>query len=220
MYLVIVGAGRVGYFLTKELLDQGHEIVVIEKNAAIVTSILEDFGSICYRGDGCETTVLSEVGTNRADMFIAVTGDDEDNLVSCQIAKHLFQVPRTIARIRNPRNETIFKKLGIDVTINNTNIIMESIEEQVPTHQLTHLLDLGEQGLEVVEIKIPTGAAVVGTTVKDLQLPPDSLLSLVIRKSRKPIVPSGSTILQAEDQVVAVTSFESEEALRSLLRDK
>ena len=220
MYLVIVGGGRVGYFLAKELLEQGHEITVVEKNAAIVTAMIEDFGSVCFRGDGCETTTLVEVGTGRADMFIAVTGDDEDNLVSCQVAKHYFQVKRTIARIRNPRNETIFKKLGIDVTINNTNIILESIEEQVPTHQLTHLLDLGEQGLEVVEIRIPANAFSVGKPVKDLQLPPDTLLSLVIRKSRKPIVPSGSTIIQAEDQVVAVTSHGSEEALRAVLRDE
>ncbi len=218
MYFVIVGGGRVGYYLAKELLDQGHEVVVIEKNAAIVTAILEELGSIGYRGDGCETYVLSEVGTNRADMMIAVTGDDEDNLVACQVAKHLFQVPRTIARIRDPRNETIFKKLGIDVTINNTNIILENIEEQVPTHQLTHLLELRDQGLEIVEVKIPAKAASVGTPVKDLPLPPGTVLSLVVRKSRKPIVPSGSTVIQAEDQVVAVTSPESEEELRAVLR--
>ncbi len=218
MYFVIVGGGRVGYYLAKELLDQGHEVVIIEKNAAIVAAILEDLGSIAYRGDGCETYVLGEVGTPRADMLIAVTGDDEDNLVACQVAKHLFQVPRTIARIRDPRNETIFKKLGIDVTINNTNIILENIEEQVPTHKLTHLLELRDQGLEIVEVKIPANAASVGTPVKDLQLPPGTVLSLVIRKSRKPIVPSGSTVIQAEDQVVAVTSRESEEALRAILR--
>ena len=218
MYFVIVGGGRVGYYLAKELLDQGHEVVIIEKNAAIVAAILEDLGSIAYRGDGCETYVLGEVGTPRADMLIAVTGDDEDNLVACQVAKHLFQVPRTIARIRDPRNETIFKKLGIDVTINNTNIILENIEEQVPTHQLTHLLELRDQGLEIVEVKIPAKAASVGTPVKDLQLPPGTVLSLVVRKSRKPIVPSGSTVIQAEDQVVAVTSPESEEELRAVLR--
>jgi trk system potassium uptake protein TrkA len=220
MYFVIVGGGRVGYYLAKELLDQGHEVVIIEKNAAIVAAILEDLGSIAYRGDGCETYVLGEVGTPRADMLIAVTGDDEDNLVACQVAKHLFQVPRTIARIRDPRNETIFKKLGIDVTINNTNIILENIEEQVPTHKLTHLLELRDQGLEIVEVKIPANASSVGQSVKELQLPPGTVLSLVIRKSRKPIVPSGSTIIQAEDQVVAVTSRESEETLRAVLRDE
>ncbi len=218
MYIVVVGGGRVGYYLAKALLDEGHEVVLLERNAATAAALAEDLGSICIRGDGCETTVLGEVGTNRANMLIAVTGDDEDNLVACQVAKHLFQVPRTIARIRNPRNETIFKKLGIDVTINNTNIILENIEEQVPTHQLTHLLDLREQGLEIVEVKIPASASSIGKPVKELQLPPGTVLSLVIRKSRKPIVPSGSTIIQAEDQVVAVTSRESEEELRTILR--
>ncbi|MEE8353590.1 MAG: TrkA C-terminal domain-containing protein, partial [Dehalococcoidales bacterium] len=103
-------------------------------------------------------------------------------------------------------------------TINNTNIILENIEEQVPTHQLTHLLDLRDQGLEIVEVKIPAKASSVGKPVKELQLPPGTVLSLVIRKSRKPIVPSGSTVIQAEDQVVAVTSRESEEELRAILR--
>ncbi len=220
MYIVVVGGGRVGYYLAKALLDEEHEVIVIEKNAAVAATLIEDFGSICIRGDGCETTLLGEVGTSRAGMLIAVTGDDEDNLVTCQVAKHLFQVPRTIARIRNPRNEMIFKKLGIDVTINNTNIILENIEEQVPTHQLTHLLDLRDQGLEIVEVRIPANATWIGKPVKDLQLPSGTVLSLVIRKSRKPIVPSGSTIIQAGDQVVAVTSRESEEELRAILRDE
>jgi trk system potassium uptake protein TrkA len=218
MYIVVVGGGRVGYYLAKALLSEGHEIVVIEKDGGIASALTEELGSVCVRGDGCEATVLSDVGTNRADMMIAVTGDDHDNLVACQVAKHLFQVPRTIARIRNPRNEAIFKQLGIDVTINNTNIILENIEEQVPTHQLTHLLDLRDQGLEIVEVKIPAGADSVGKPVKELRLPADTVLSLVVRKSRKPIVPSGSTVLQAEDQVVAVTSPASEEELRAVLR--
>ena len=218
MYIIVVGGGRVGYYLTKALLDEGHEVLVLEQNAVICDALTEELGSICVRGDGCETTTLSQVGTGRADMLIAVTGDDEDNLVSCEVAKHLFHVPRTIARIRNPKNEAIFKKLGIDVTINNTNIILENIEEQVPTHTLTHLLDIRDKGLEIVEVKIPGNAGTVGKPVKQLQLPKGSILSLVIRKSRRPIVPTSNTILQAEDQVIALTSHESENELRATLR--
>lgn len=218
MYIIVVGGGRVGYYLARALLDEGHEVLVLEKSAAIVDNVSEELGSICVRGDGCETAIMAQVGTGRADMLIAVTGDDEDNLVSCQLAKHRFQVPRTIARLRNPRNEEIFKKLGIDITINNTKIILESIEEQVPTHVLTHLLDIRERGLELVEVKIPAGASTVGRPVRELSLPKDTVLSLIIRKSRRPIVPGSNTILQAEDQVIAVTSHEDEEQMRLALR--
>jgi len=218
MYIIVVGGGRVGYYLTKALLLEGHEVLVLEKSAAICDVLTEELGSICVRGDGCETTTLSQVGTGRADMLVAVTGDDEDNLVACQVAKYLFHVPRTIARVRNPKNEDIFQKLGIDVTINNTNLILESIKEEVPTHTLTHLLDIRDKGLELVEVRIPEHASTVGKPVKRLELPKDSVLSLIIRKSRRPIVPSGNTILQAEDQVIAVTSHDSEDALRAVLR--
>ena len=217
MYVIVVGGGRVGYYLTKALLDEGHEVLILEINAAYAQTLSEDLGSICVRGDGCESTTLASVGTNRADMLIAVTGDDEDNLVSCQVAKHMFGVPRTVARIRNPKNENIFKKLGIDVIINTTNLILESIEEEVPTHTLIRLHDIRDKGLEIVEVKIPPDAPAIGKSVKELSLPEGSVLSLVIRKARRPIVPSGATVLQAEDQVIAVTAHESEEALRAAL---
>ena len=218
MYIVVIGGGRLGYYLTKALLGEGHEVLIIERNTTICENIVEEMGSVCIRGDGCEAATLAGVGTSRADMLIAVTGDDEDNLVACQVAKHKFNVPRTIARIRNPQNETIFKKLGIDVTVSSTNIILEHLKEEVPTHPLTHLLTIRDKGLEVVEIKIPPGSTAIGKTIKELSLPSGSTLSLIIRKGHKPIIPKSNTILQAEDQIVAVTTPESEETLRITLR--
>ena len=147
MYIIIAGGGEIGYYLAKALLDEGHEILVIEKNADRNEFICSELGSVCVRGDGCEAATLTEVGTGRADMLIAVTGDDEDNLVACQVAKYKFNVPRTIARIKNPKNEAIFKKLGVDVTVSSTNIILKNIEEEVPTHPLTHLLTIRDKGL-------------------------------------------------------------------------
>jgi trk system potassium uptake protein TrkA len=144
MYIIVVGGGRVGYYLAKGLLDEKHEVLVVEKDANICEEINEELGSISLRGDGCEASTLAEAGAERADMVIAVTGEDEDNLVSCQVSKHKFNVPRTIARTRNPKNETLFKMLGIDVTISSTNVILEHIEEEVPTHPLTHLLVVDE----------------------------------------------------------------------------
>ncbi len=218
MYIIVIGGGRIGYYLTRALLDEGHEVLVVEKSATICENIADEMGSVCFRGDGCEASTLAEIGTNRADLFIAVTGDDEDNLVACQVAKHKFNVPRTIARIRNPKNETIFKKLGIDVTVSSTNIILEHIEEEVPTHPLTHLLTIRDKGLEIVEIKISPDSTTIGKPVKKLSLPPGSKLALIIPKEHKPTVPTVNTILRAGDHVIAITTPESEEALRTALR--
>ena len=218
MYMIVVGGGRVGYYLTRALLDEGHEVLVIEQNATYCDVINDELGSVCLRGDGCEAATLAQAGTDRADMLIAVTGDDEDNLVACQVAKHKFNVPRTIARIRNPQNEVLFKKLGIDVTVSSTNIILESIEEKVPTHPLTHLLAIEEEGEEIVEIKIPPDSLAVGKTIRQLALPKESKLALVIRKGGKNRVPTLNTIIRADDRIIAITTPESEEALRATLR--
>jgi trk system potassium uptake protein TrkA len=218
MYIIVIGGGKVGYYLARSLLDQGHEILVVEKDPARTEFICNELGSVCVRGDGCEVATLTEAGTGRADMFIAVTGDDEDNLVACQVAKHKFNVSRTVARINNPKNEAIFKEMGIDVAVSSTKIILESIAEEVPTHPITHLLDIRDRGLEIVEVKIPADAKTVGKAVKELSLPPESRLFLVIPKQEKPQVPTASTVLQAEDQIIAITTPESEEALRKTLR--
>jgi len=218
MYIIVIGGGKVGYYLAQALLDQGHEILVVERDPARTQFIIDALGSVCIRGDGCEVTTLTEAGTGRAEMFIAVTGDDEDNLVTCQVAKHKFNVPRTVARINNPKNEAIFKELGIDVAVSSTNIILESITEEVPTHSMTHLMDIREKGLEVVELKIPADAKTVGKEIRELTLPPENRLFLIIPKQEKPHVPTASTVLQAEDQIIAITTPDSEEALRKALR--
>ena len=218
MYIVVIGGGRVGYYLTKALLNEGHEISIIEKNPIVCNTINEELGTICLRGDGCETTTLAEAGTERADMVVAATSDDEDNLVACQLAKHKFNVPRTIARIRNPQNEVLFKKLGIDITIITTNMIIEAIETVVPTHPLTHLMTVRDKGLELVEVKIPLKAVTIGKAIKELTLPPRTTLILIISKDKNPQVPAPDTILKGGEQIIAVTPPESEEALRTTLR--
>ena len=218
MYIVIIGGGRLGYYLTKALLKEGHEVLIVEKDATVCETITEEMGSLCVRGDGCEAATLGDIGTGRADMFVAVTGDDEDNLVSCQVAKYKFNVPRTIARIRNPRREALFKKLGVDVTVSATQIILEAIQQEVPTHPLTHLLALRDKGLEIVDVKISPESTTVGKSIKALSLPKESKLALIIPKERRPRIPTASTVLKAGDQVIALTTPESEEALRAALR--
>ena len=218
MYMIVIGAGRVGYHLTRALLEEGHEVLVVEQNIKYVEIMNNELGSVCVHGDGCEATTLAETGTGRADMFIAVTGDDEDNLVSCQVAKHKFNVRRTIARIRNPRNEVLFKKLGIDVTVSSTDIILEHIEEEVPTHPLTHLFTFGEKGLEIVELKVPPEATTVGKSIGDIILPEESQLIMVLSEEHEPRLAAGNIVIQPGDKIIALTKPESEEKLRAALR--
>ena len=217
MYIIVIGGGRVGYYLSKALLEEGHEVLILEKNHAVCEVVNEELGDICIRGDGCEVVTLDAVGAGRADMLVAATGDDEDNLVACQVAKHKYNVPRTIARIRNPKNESLFKKLGVDVTVSATNIILEAIEQEVPTHSLTHLLTIQDKGLEIVDIKISPDLTTIGKRIRELSLPKESKLALVIRKEGKHRMPTANTVLKAGDRVIALTPPESEEALRAAL---
>ncbi len=217
MYIIVVGGGRVGYYLTKALLNEGHEVLLIEKRRDICQTVSKEMGSVAFYGDGCETTTLEAAGTARADMFIAVTGDDEDNLVSCQVAKYRFNVPRTLARVRNPKNEVVFKKLGIETSISSTSIILEHIEHEVPSHPLTHLLSIREKGLELLDVKIQGDSPRIGKSIKELSLPADSIISLIIRKERRPIVPSPSTAIEAGDQLIIITPAKSEEEIEGLL---
>lgn len=215
MYIIVVGGGKVGYYLAKTLLNEDHEILVLEKDVKKVEHILDDMGSICLHGDGCEAAVLEEAGAERADLLIAVTDEDEDNLVACQVAKHKFNVPRTIARLNNPKNQTTFSKLGIDVTVSATDLILEHIEQEVPTHYLTHLLVLEKDGLELVEVKIPFNAGVVGKKIGEINLPPESILALIIHEGRPPRVSSPEMVIEADDRLIAVVKLESEEAFLS-----
>jgi trk system potassium uptake protein TrkA len=218
MYIVVVGGGRLGYNLLKALLNEGHEVLLLEKDARICKTITDEMGSVCYRGDGCEAATLAEVGTGRADMLVAVTGDDEDNLVACQVAKHKHNVPRTIARIRNPQNAELFKILGVDVTVSTTDLILEAIEREVPTHPLTQLMSIDEKGLVIVDVKISPESTTVGKTVKELSLPKESKLALIIPSEGSAHVPAPNTVLHAGDQIIAVTSPESKDELKAALR--
>jgi trk system potassium uptake protein TrkA len=128
MYIVIVGGGKVGFYLAKELVEAGHEALVIEEDSAKASEITEMLGEIVMRGDGCEAAVQEQAGSGRADLFLAVTGEDEANLVACQVARHRFNVKRIVARINNPKNEAIFHKLGIDVTVSATSVILSQIQ--------------------------------------------------------------------------------------------
>ena len=217
MYIIIAGGGEVGYYLARILLADGHEILVIEKDWKRCELVSEDMGDIVLRGDSCEARTLEEVGTGRADMLIAVTGDDEDNLVACQVAKHKFNVPHTIARVKNPRLRPLFEKLGINLTVSSTELILAHIEQELPSHPLIPLLKLKRGGLEIVEVKVSPNSKMVGRKLKDFKMLPNSLVCLIVGKGKGPQIPNIETALEAEDEIIAVTESGSEEKLRQML---
>src|ERR687895_2794261 len=181
MYIIVVGGGKVGYYLTKELLEAGHELVILEKNGARARQIADEVGSIVLNRGGCEGTHLAEAGATRASIVAAVTGDDEDNLVACQMAKHHFDVPRTIARVNNPKNEDLFRHLGVDEIISPTRMALSSIEQDIPVHELLHLAQLEGGELEVLEAQIAEDSPAVGRRSGDLPLPEGCSLFVVLR---------------------------------------
>jgi trk system potassium uptake protein TrkA len=216
MYIVVVGGGKVGYYLTKELLEQGHEVLLVERDPERVDRIIESLGNVAVFGDGCEVSILAQAGAARADILVSVTGDDEDNLVSCQLAKDRFQVARTIARVNNPKNERIFRALGIDITVSATNILMSMIEHEMPRKALMHLLAIKHLGVEIVEAVLQKGAPAIGKSLDKLSLPADSSISAILR-GRGFLIPSGQLVLQEGDEVIALCKSEREGELRNAL---
>jgi len=220
MYIIIVGGGEVGYHLAKVLLNDGHEVLILEQDASRSERLTDELGSIVVRGDGCEAATLQTCGSARADMLVAVTDDDARNLVACQVAKHRFNVPRTIARVTNPNNENIFKMLGVDVTVCSTQLILAHIEQELPSHPIIPLLKLRSGGLELIEAKIPYGSKVIGKKLRTFSLPKGSAVLLIISKDKGPQIPTPDTVVAAEDEVIAITQAENEEAIRAMLGSK
>lgn len=216
MYIVIGGGGQVGYYLAKGLIEQGHEVLLLEKDSKRAERLSEELGPSILRGDACEARTLLEVGTSRANLVIAVTGDDEDNLVICQVAKARFHVPSTIARVNNPRNEALFRKLGIDVIISPTQSILHMIEAQLPHHTLVPLMTLTRAGLGLVELTVPSTSPAAGKTVRSLTLPNSVNLALIVRDDSN-LTPTGETVILPEDHIFALVTAEGEQALRERL---
>ncbi len=216
MFVLVVGGGKVGYYLTRELIENGHEVVLMEKDRGRADQIADEIGSIVVAHDGCEGKYLGEAGCARADIVAAVTGDDEDNLVICQMAKHHFDVPRTIARVNNPQNEDLFRHLGVDEIISPTRMILGSIEQDIPVHELLHLAALGEGELEIVEAHLQDGSPAAGRAISELSIPEACSLFAVVRDGvASPL--RADTVLQVGDKVLAIGKADCEAMLREQL---
>lgn len=215
-YIIIAGGGKVGYSLTKALLSEGYEVLLVEKRHQRYQLLHDELGDAVYYGDACEIRTMVRVGMERADLVVAVTGDDEDNLVICQVAKNWFGVPRVIARVNTPRNEQTFKMLGIDETISATTVLFQMIEQEVAVADLVPLALIRQGGLEIVEVNLPANSPIIGKAVRELNLPAGCLLVAFIRDSQAQVV-TGDTIFQPGDIIIALSPPDAVYNLRNSL---
>jgi trk system potassium uptake protein TrkA len=203
MYVLVAGAGKVGWNLARELIAKGHEVTLVEGERRRYLIVEQELEHSVQYGDATELWILERAGIQRADMVIAVTGDDEDNMLICQVAKEKYLVDRIIARVNNPRNLQHFKLLDILPAVSATDLILRLIEHEVPKYGLVHLLDLEEEQLEIIEMEVSDDAPAAGRRVIDIDLPDGSLIISVLREGGG-IVPKGDTVIQPGDEVLLV----------------
>src|SRR5437588_8908721 len=217
MYLIVAGGGKVGANLARSLIGHGHEVTMIEQRADRFEMLEEEFEHQVQLGDATELFVLEQAGIARPpDIVIATTGDDEDNIIICQLAREKYGVPKVIARVNDPRNQPHFDLLGISPTVCATLSLLALVEHEVPEHELVHLLELRKENLEIVEVQIDKDSPSAGKKVERLSLPDGARLISVMRNGRAEIA-DGSTELQAGDQVLAILQPGKEDELRRVL---
>ena len=216
MYILIAGGGKVGRNLTKDLLAMGLEVTVVERRADRYHSLEEEFEHVVQHGDATELHVLERCGVRRAGLVVAVTGDDEDNIIVCQVARDGYGVERTVARVNDPRNQEAFDLLGISPTVCATTSIMALIEHELPNHELVKLLSLRREQLEITEIQLQDDSPSAGRLVREVDLPAGARLISVMRGGEAEIA-VGETRLEPGDQVLAILKPGLEPAVRRAL---
>ena len=212
MYVIIAGAGKVGWNLARELIAKDREVTLIESDHNRFRVVEEELEHAVQYGDATELWVLERSGIQRADLVVAVTGDDEDNMLVCQVAKEKYLCDRIIARVNNPRNHDHFRLLGIQPAVSATDLILRLIEHEVPRYGLVHLLALEEERLEIIELEVAPDAPTAGEKVSDISLPEGSLIISVLRGGLG-FVPKPDTVIEAGDSVLLVLDQGLEQAL-------
>jgi trk system potassium uptake protein len=212
VYVVIVGGGRIGRYIARDMLDKGHEVTVIEKLASRCEQLVVETDVLVIEGDAGDVAYLEQAHTDRADVFVATTHEDDENLVTCQLAKIEFGVRRAISRVNTPKNVEIFEKLGIEA-VSSTRLISELLEHEFTVGELMHLTSLKGGRLQLVELRIPSGDRAPGPRrIDQLDLPDDAVLVAIFRDDET-VIPHGSVEIRPGDEVVALTTLELEDEL-------
>lgn len=215
MYVIVVGGGQVGVNLTKLLQSEGHEVLLVEKDPARYYRLSDELGEAVIQGDGTDLASLMDMGANRADVLAAVTGADQDNLVICQMAKILYFIPKTIARVNDPKNEDLFQQLGVDATVSSTRIIGNLIEEKIDTGSAVPLLALGRGQVEIFKTTVEPESALAKKKISKIKLPEDCIIMAVLRGSEV-LIPKGETQLKEDDILVTLATLKAKEEFRKL----
>jgi trk system potassium uptake protein TrkA len=217
MYALVAGGGKVGANVARSLLKMGHEVTLIEQRQSQFERLQDEFEHQVLLGDATELHVLERAGIGRPpDIVLAVTGDDEDNLIICQLATEGYRVPKVVARVNDPRNQEHFDLLGIAQTVCATANVLGLVEHEMPEHGIVHLLELRKENLEIVELQIDRDSPAAGKRVGGLRLPDGTRLISVMRAGHSELAEE-STVIRPGDQVLAVLEPGKEDELRRVL---
>lgn len=216
MYAVIVGGGVVGYNVLRALTGLGYESVLIERDKHRFAKLEAEYEHMILHGDGTELAVLEIAGVRRANLVIAVTGADDDNIVIAQLAKELFETGKVIARVNDPRNQEHFDALGVRFTVSAAQSILSLIEHEVPDHRVVNMLNLRHENLEIIELNVNSGSPIVGQPVKAIKMPANTRLISVTRDNQSSIA-VGDTVVQPGDRVMAILEPSKEDELVTML---
>ncbi len=213
MNIVIVGGGKVGYYLSKTLLSYNHKLMIIELHKEISEKIANELFIPVLTGDATKIDILAAANTDKADIFIAVTGQDEENLIACQLAKKNFGVKRTIARVNNPKNIKVFETLGVDIAVSSTSLISDLIEQEVDYAGMQTLTTINSDKLVISEIEITKTSPVHNKIIGDLHIPSGCVLVSIIKRDEV-LLPKYSSLLRAGDTVIVISNREDKKVLR------
>ena len=218
MKMVIVGGGKVGWNLARIMLERRHTVSLIERDRQKCEKLADELDAAIFRGDGTNVAVLEAAGTQDADVFMTVTGSDQDNLVACHVARDHFHAKKVISRVNDPRNIETFRVLGIENTVCSTDILTKMIEQEADLAHMHLIATLNQGKAGICSMTLPSNTALDGVALKDISLPRGTLVISLIRRGVLTI-PNGSTILQAGDELVAVSEDKSQKALMRALAE-
>lgn len=217
MKVVIAGAGNVGTSIAADLHAAGHDVLILEKDGDLVSKLRPTLAVELTEGDCCEVNTLRDAGLDSADVLVAATGDDEDNLVVSLLAKTEFAVPRVVARVNHPKNQWLFNATwGVDVFVSTPHLLTALVEEAVSVGSLVRLLQFEGGDAHLVEVTLAEASPACSRQLSDLEMPRDASVVAIVRGGRV-VIPRGDTVLQAADEVVVLVSGDSETKVKDLL---